>query len=911
MAQRKKKIMPFIFIAIFILICFSIFVNFYTEVLWFESMNYASVYWKSFNTEYFVWLASFIFFLGFAYLNSKIAVSAKPVIPSTSDIMYEFYKFKSPKLFLKALLFVIGLIMAGVASSSWMNFLTFSNRESFGIVDPIFGNDLEFYIFQLPLYFDIKSWLMAVLIINLLLVILIYFYKQALSFSTGKLLIAPKAQVHISILLIGIFALEIFAFWLRGFNLLYSSRSSIFYGAGYTDVNAQLVAYRIMMVVMAICAILLIISITKKKWQVLLYAIFVYFASLIAFSVLYPIIVQKFIVEPNEQAKELPYISNNIYFTRRAYDLEKIEEKNFVLDDKLDISGIEKNNPTIKNIMLWDYRPLLTTFKQLQVIRTYYNFNDLDIDRYVVNNEYRQIMISAREIDLNKLSSDAQTWVNKELIFTHGYGAVVSPVNVVTTEGMPIFFIKDIPPQSNSDIRIDRPEIYFGEMTKNPVIVKGNIAEFDYPVGDSNKYTYYQGNSGVSIGSFFRRLLFAWKYSDINYLVTNYINSESKILYIRDISERVSKIAPFLKLDGDPYITIADGKLIWIFDAYTQTEYYPYSTPYDNKNNYIRNSVKVTVDAYTGEVNFYLFKPEDDPIIRVYKKIFPDLFKNLDEMPEEIKKHLRYPQDLFDIQAKIYQQYHMIEAQIFYNKEDLWTIANEKFEGKVKPMESFYAIMKLPGEKKEEFLMLVPFTPNKRDNMIAWMAVRSDGDNYGKMIVYKFPKQQLVFGPMQVSARIDQDPVISQELTLWNQQGSRVSRGNLIVIPIEKSLLYVQPLYLQATEGQMPELKRVIVAFGNKIAMESSLDEALMKIFGGKISTSSYEEIPQEETDKGTIKKTVPSSEITLETLSNSAWDHYQKAEKYIKEGKWSNYGEELELLKKDLQKMVELSKKK
>ena len=561
--------------------------------------------------------------------------------------------------------------------------------------------------------------------------------------------------------------------------------------------------------------------------------------------------------------------------------------------------------------MLWDYRPLLTTFKQLQVIRTYYNFNDLDIDRYIVNNEYRQIMISAREIDLNKLSSDAQTWVNKELIFTHGYGAVVSPVNVVTTEGMPIFFIKDIPPESNSDIKIDRPEIYFGEMTKNPVIVKGNIAEFDYPVGDSNKYTYYQGNSGVSIGSFFRRLLFAWKYSDINYLVTNYINSDSKILYIRDISERVSKIAPFLTLDGDPYITIANGKLIWIFDAYTQTEYYPYSTPYDNKNNYIRNSVKVTVDAYTGEVNFYLFKPEDDPIIRVYKKIFPDLFKNLDEMPEEIKKHLRYPQDLFDIQAKIYQQYHMIEAQIFYNKEDLWTIANEKFEGKVKPMESFYAIMKLPGEKKEEFLMLVPFTPNKRDNMIAWMAVRSDGENYGKMIVYKFPKQQLVFGPMQVSARIDQDPVISQELTLWNQQGSRVSRGNLIVIPIEKSLLYVQPLYLQATEGQMPELKRVIVAFGNKIAMENSLDEALMKIFGGKISTSSYEEITQEEIDKETIKKTVSSSEITLETLSNSAWDHYQKAEKYVKEGKWSNYGEELELLKKDLQKMVELSKKK
>lgn len=909
MPKGKRKIFPFIVIGIFILICFSIFVNFYTEVLWFESINYSSVYWKSFNTEYLVWFAAFIFFLGFAYLNSQIASKVKPVSPVNAELMHEFYKFKSPKIFVKALIFVVGLIMAGVASSSWMNLLTFSNRESFGIVDPIFGKDLEFYVFQLPLYSDIKSWLMAVLIINLLLIILIYFYKQGFTFSTGRLLISPKAQIHISVILIAIFALEIIAFWLRGFNLLYSSRSSIFYGAGYTDINAQLIGYRIMMVVMAICAILLIISIMRKKWQLLVYAIFVYFASLIAFSVLYPVIVQKFIVEPNEQAKELPYISSNISFTRKAYDLEKIEEKNFIVDESLDLDGIKKNNAAIKNIMLWDYRPLLTTFKQLQVIRTYYNFYDLDIDRYTINNDYRQIMISAREIDINKLPSDAQTWVNKELIFTHGYGAVVSPVNVVTSEGMPVFFIKDIPPQSNSDIKIERPEIYFGEMTKNPVIVKGNIAEFDYPIGDSNRYTYYQGNSGVNIGSFFRRLLFAWKYSDINYLVTNYINSESRILYIRDINERVSKIAPFLTLDKDPYIVVANGKLIWIFDAYTKTEYYPYSTPYENKYNYIRNSVKITIDAYTGEVNFYLFKPEEDPIIRVYHKIFPDLFKNIEEMPNEIRAHLRYPQDLFDIQAQIYQQYHMTEAQIFYNKEDLWTIANEKFEGKIKPMESFYAIMKLPGEKKEEFLMLVPFTPNKRDNMIAWLAVRSDGENYGKMLVYKFPKQQLVFGPMQISARIDQDPVISQELTLWNQQGSRVSRGNLIVIPIEKSLLYVQPLYLQATEGQMPELKRVIVAFGNKIAMESTLDEALMKIFGGKINTSEY--VDQEILQADNIREKQITSEEDLGVLSKSALEHYQKAEKYIKEGKWSNYGEELELLKKDLQKMVEITKKK
>lgn len=909
MPKRKRRFLPIILIAIFVLICFSIFVNFYTEVLWFESINYASVYWKSFNTEYFVWLAAFLIFLGFAYLNSKIASTAKPVFPNTSEALNEIYKFKSPKLFLKALLFVVGLIMAGVASSSWMNILTFMNRESFGITDPIFGKDLEFYIFQLPLYFDIKSWLMAMLIINLLLVMLIYFYKQAFSFSIGKLSIAPKAQIHISVLLIGIFSLEIIAYWLRGFNLLYSSRSSIFYGAGYTDINAQLVSYRIMMVVMGVCASLLIFSIVKKKWQVLIYALFVYIASLIAFTVLYPVIVQKFIVEPNEQAKEMPYISNNISFTRSAYGLEKIEEKNFDINDNLSLESITNNNLTVKNIMLWDYRPLLTTYKQLQVIRTYYNFNDLDIDRYIINNDYRQVMISPREIDLNKLPSDAQTWVNKELIFTHGYGAVVSPVNVVTSEGMPVFFIKDIPPQSNSAIKIDRPEIYFGEMTKNPAIVKGNIAEFDYPVGDSNKYTYYQGDAGVSIGSFFRRVLFAWKYSDINYLVTNYITSQSKILYVRDITERVQKIAPFLYLDKDPYITIADGKLIWMFDAYTKTEYYPYSTPFENKYNYIRNSVKITVDAYTGDVKFYLFKPEDDPIVRVYKKIFPDMFKSIDEMPPSIKTHLRYPQDLFDIQANIYQQYHMTESQIFYNKEDLWAVANEKYEGKVQPMESFYGIMKLPGEKKEEFLMLVPFTPNKRDNMIAWLSVRSDGANYGKLLVYKFPKKELIFGPMQVSARIDQDPDISAELTLWNQQGSRVSRGNLIVIPIENSLLYVQPLYLQATEGQMPELKKVIVAFGNKIKMENSLDEALTKIFGGKVATTDAENYLSKDSKAPEMKPVVLSDDINV--LSKSALEHYKKAEGYVKNGDWSKYGDELELLRKDLVKMAEQSKKK
>jgi hypothetical protein len=747
---------------------------------------------------------------------------------------------------------------------------------------------------------------MATLIITLLLVILIYFYRQAIAFEYKKLIISKQAQIHIALLLLGIFTLEIFGFWLRGFNLLYSTRGSIFYGAGYTDINAQLVSYRIMMVVVGICALLVIYSIIKKRWQILIYPIILYFGSWIIFGAIYPAIIQSFIVKPNEQTKELPYIENNIKFTRLAFGLDRIEEKSVDMNENLTLENLKANSATINNILLWDYRPLLSTINQLQVIRLYYSFNDIDVDRYIINGRYQQVMISAREIDLNKLPSNAQTWVNKEFVFTHGYGLTMSPVTVVSEEGLPRFFIKDIPPQATQDFKITHPEIYYGELTNTPVIVKGNIEEFDYPVGDSNKYTTYKADAGVSIGSFFRRILFAWKYSDFSYLVTSYISQDSRILFHRKITERAKIIAPFLQYDADPYIVIADGKLFWIIDAYTKTEYYPYSTPQDDGSNYIRNSVKVVIDAYTGDLKFYLFKPDWDPLIKVYQKIFPGLFRPFDEMPQSIRSHLRYPQDLFDIQAKMYQAYHMIDGQVFYNKEDLWTIANEKYSGKVQPMESYYIIMKLPDAKKEEFLLMVPYTPNRRDNMIAWLSARCDGDDYGKLLVYKFPKQLLTFGPMQVAARIDQDAKISQELTLWNQQGSQVSRGNLLVIPIDNSLLYVQPLYLQATEGQLPELKRVIVAFGNRIAMEPTLDAALIKVFGGTVTTPTA----TVETKPAQISATKDIG-INLSDLSKSALEHYNNADKAIKNGNWTKYGEELDLLKKDLEKIVELSKSK
>jgi uncharacterized protein len=902
MKKGSRKLLYIIIVGVLALISFSIYAKFYTELIWFESVNYSSVFWTSFNTEYFVWLFSFIIFLAFIYLNCWIAKKAKPISSYLTDLMNIISKIKSPVIFLYSLVILIGFIMAGVASSNWMNILTFTNREYFGIQDPIFNRDLGFYIFKLPLYADIKSWLLATMIITTLIVVLIYFYRQAMAFEYKKIVISKQAQIHISILLLGIFGLEIFGFWIRSFNLLYSTRSSLFYGATYTDINATLVSYRIIMIVLGVCAVMMIYSIFSKKWKYIPYSLVLSFGSWILIGAIYPAIIQSFIVKPNEQAKELPYIENNIKFTRLAFGLDKIEEKYFDAKDNLGEEEIQKNRTTIDNVTLWDYRPLLSTYKQLQVIRLYYNFTDLDIDRYTIDNKYQQIMISAREMDIDKLPSDAQTWVNKELIFTHGYGIVMSPVAVVTEEGLPKFHVKDIPPQSNKDIKIDHPEIYFGELTSRPIIVKGDIQEFDYPVGDSNKYTTYKANAGVDIGSFFRRIIFAWKYSDFSYLVTSYISAESKILYYRNISERVKKIAPFLTFDKDPYIVVADGRLTWIYDAYTTSSYYPYSTTNENGFNYIRNSVKITIDALNGDVKFYLFKPQDDPIIKVYNKIFPGLFKPIEEMPQNLRSHIRYPQDLFDIQANMYQTYHMLDGQVFYNKEDLWTIANEKFGGKVQPMESYYIIMRLPDAPKEEFMLMAPYTPNKRDNMVAWLSARCDGDDYGKLLVYKFPKQELIYGPMQVSARIDQDPKISSELTLWNQQGSSVSRGNLLVIPINKSLLYIQPLYLQATEGQLPELKRVIVAYSNRIAMEPTLDAALMRIFGGTTSAPKIE--------SSTVTKEQSQSPIlTSSDMAKTAMEHYTSAENAVKNGNWAKYGDELNELKKILIKMMDQTK--
>ena len=901
-AKRTLSIAIGVIFALFVLL--GLFASFITDMWWFDSLGYIEVFWKTYSAQYALWFIGFVVFLIIANINISIALKSQSnltVDPRLQQFVDGFGK--AIKWLAYGGSIFLAFIMAGMLSANWMEMLAFMNSEGFSVADPVFGNDMSFYLFELPFINAVKSWFIGMVVLLFIATAVIYMLRQGIAFTVGRISISAPARKHLAILLAALMFLIGISYWLSRFDILYSMRSSSFYGAGYTDINAQLPAAWIMTIVSFLTGLAIIFALFKRNFKLLAkFAIGFVVVAILAGSV-YPALIQKFVVDPNEQSKELQYIENNIEYTREAYDLNRIVEKDINPTYTLNHEDIVADSATIRNIMLWDYRPLASTLDQLQVIRLYYTFPDVDIDRYVLpDGSVRQVMLSARELDQNKLAENAQTWVNNNLVFTHGYGLGMSPVNVVTEEGLPEFFIKDIPPVSEHGLDVSRPEIYYGEQTNNHVIVKGNIEEFDYPLGDENKMTKYQEESGVDIGSLFRRLIFAMNFSDMNLLISGYLSSDSRILYYRNISERVRKLAPFFAYDEDPYMVVADGRIYWIYDAYTYSSDYPYSKPIMGFN-YIRNSVKIVVDAYTGDTKFYVFDEDNDPLIRVYRNIFPDMFLDQDQLPEFLRAHIRYPQDLFDIQSEIYATYHMEDPQVFYNKEDLWNIANEKLQEAVVKMESYYAIMRLPGEEREEFIQMVPYTPNKRDNMIAWLCVRSDGENYGKRLVYKFTKQEQIYGPMQIAARIDQDPVISQQLTLWNQQGSSVYRGNLLVIPIKEEVMYVQPVYLQATSGKLPELKRVIVAYHNRLAMESTLEESLRRVFRSGVTAEEKAAAAElgEEAPKG-------SSVRTLREISRTAMEHYNDAITAQRQGDWTRYGEKIEQLKKELQQLVKES---
>jgi uncharacterized membrane protein (UPF0182 family) len=643
---------------------------------------------------------------------------------------------------------------------------------------------------------------------------------------------------------------------------------------------------------LAVVAALFIFYIFRSDWRIPVAGIGAYFVVAVVMGGIYPAIVQNLQVNPSEISLEAPYIKNGIKFTRIGYGLDKIEEKEFAADETLTARDLRRNALTVSNIRLWDNRPLIKTYRQLQGIRLYYDFTDVDIDRYRINGKYQQVMLSARELKVGKVSEKAQTWVNQHLKFTHGYGVCMSPVNKQTPEGLPDLIIKDIPPETKTNLKITRPEIYYGEETNNYVLVNTTEKEFDYPKGNKNVYANYKGKGGVQISSLLRRLAFTITFSDLKILLTDYITNDSRIMFDRNIHRRVRKVAPFFKYDRDPYMVISEGKQFWIQDAYTTSDLFPYSDPTGsgyNRFNYIRNSVKIVIDAYNGDMDFYVID-EKDPIVKTYQKIYPALFKPLAEMPKDLQKHMRYPYDLFMVQVHKYASFHIQDPQVFYNQEDLWHTPNEIYSSKEQPMDGYYIIMKLPEEKKEEFLLMLPFTPQNKDNMIAWLAARSDMPNYGKLIVYRFPKDKLVYGPMQIEARIDQQTEISQQFTLWGQGGSRVIRGDLLAIPIEQSILYVEPIYLEASTGEIPELKRVIVSYGKNVVMRETLDQALSDVFSGRVTAR---------------RRATVSTGLNTRQLAQKAMRLYNEAYSQLRQGNLARFDEKLREMRQVLQNMA------
>jgi len=808
---------------------------FYIDWLWFREMQFTSVFLTIFRTQVLLGAVTAVAFFLILYANVVLARRFAPrdALVAVDDGL----GLPSPEIlepYLRRLTLPVSALLAlfvgWMGAGRWELVLKALHATPFGVRDPLFDRDVAFYVFQLPLWNSLYGWLMGVLVFSSLAVVVVYVCTRAIHVSPAGFVVSPRARGHLLVLAALLLLLKATGYRLAMFDLLFSQRGVAF-GAGYTDVNAQLPILKALMVLAGVIAVLCVVTIRLRTWRPLAGGVVALVAVAFLGGIAYPGVIQRYQVSPNEIVKEKPYIDFNIRYTRLAYGLDNIEEREFPADQALTQQDLKKNDATIKNIRLWDTRPLLATYSQLQEIRTYYKFTDIDIDRYTINGEYRQVTLSARELSSKDLPS--RIWINERLTYTHGYGAVVSPVNRVTGEGLPEFWVKDIPPAASSDLRISRPELYFSELANDYVFARTRAKEFDYPAGDQNVYTTYAGTGGIPVASFWRKILFAAHLGDTKLLLSNDVTSDSRVLIYRNIRERAQRIAPFFRYDADPYLVIsAAGRLVWLLDGYTVSEWFPYSAPTPGLGNYVRNAVKVTVDAYDGTAHFYIADPAD-PLIRTIAQIFPGLLQPLAAMPADLRAHLRYPEGLFRIQAGMFAVYHMRDTQVFYNKEDLWNLPARSVGGQEQAMEPYYLILRLPGEPQEEFVLLIPFTPSKKDNLAAWLAARSDPPNYGKLISYTFPKQKLVYGPRQLEARIDQDASISQQLSLWNQRGSQVIRGNLLVIPIERSLMYVEPLYIAAEKGQLPELKRVIVGFGERIAMEETLEGAMARVFGG------------------------------------------------------------------------------
>jgi uncharacterized membrane protein (UPF0182 family) len=853
---------------------------------WFRSLGFERVFTTRLVAK--ALLGAGVGAFAFAFLYANLRIAQRGVVPnplfvklnpeSTAvDITKLVRRLATPAVLLVALLFGLG------AMGGWLDVLRFLNQTPFGQTDPVFGRDVSYYVFTVPLVSSATGFLWVLTTLALLVTALLYLLRRDIVVFGQQVTVGPSARLHLATLIALLFLLTALrVYFVRLPGLLYSTTGPLV-GASFADLHAKLIGLRLAGIAAVVGAGLVLWGVRGSRLaRNTVFALGIYLVVSLLGVLLYPAIVQRLVVAPNELAKEAPQLARHITATRRAWGLDSVVTRDLTGEARLTEANIRANRATIDNVRLWDRDPLLQTFGQLQEIRTYYDFVSVDDDRYWIDGQYRQVLLSPRE--LNPASLPTRTFINERLTFTHGMGLTLGPVNQVTAEGLPVLFIKDLPPVSNVSLRVTRPEIYFGELTDSWVFARTGQREFDYPSGDENIFGTYEGAGGVTVGSWWRRLVFAAYFRSLKVLLSSDINNDSRAMYLRNIRVRARTALPFLLFDGDPYLVIdAAGRLRWILDAYTATSRYPYAQPIAGGINYLRNSVKVVIDAFDGTVAAYLADPAD-PLARTLARVFPGIFQPLDSMPPDLRPHLRYPQDLFQAQSDMYATYHMAEPEAFYHREDQWQkpVLSQGAESQDRFLR--HIVMRLPGEPEAEFIFMVPFTPRGKDNLASWMVARNDGEHYGQLVVYRLPKQSLVFGPTQIVNRINQDAEIARQISLWDQRGSEVIRGNLLVIPIEESLIYVQPLYLRAEGGRIPELKRVVVAHQNRVVMEESLEGGLARLFGGVVASGPTAATPSAATPAG--------AQLAAE-LARRASEVYQRAVEAQRAGDWARYGEE------------------
>lgn len=874
--------------------------------LWFRALAFEQVFLTTLGTK--LALAAAVGGLAFAvfYLNLRAAqrgVVPEPVLVRFNpegpgvDVTRVSRRLALPVATLFAVLFGAG------ATGAWLGVLQFLHRTPFGAADPVFGRDIGYYVFSLPVLEGVIGLVHGLTLMSLLVVAALYVLRRDIILAGRRVAIEPSARWHLAALAGTLFLVTALRLYVVRIPYLLYSTTGPLVGASYADLHAQLLGLRIAAVAaLAAGGLVLWEARGGRLARSMVLALLLYAGVSLLGRGLYPVAIQRLVVAPNELEKEIPQLRYHIDATRRAWGLDGVQTRDLTGEARLTLRDIENNRATIENVRLWDRDPLLQTFGQLQEIRTYYDFVSVDDDRYRIDGAYRQVLLSPRE--LNSASLPTRTFINERLTFTHGYGLTLGPVNQVTEEGLPVLFVKDLPPVSSVSLRVTRPEIYHGELTDAWVFAKTRQREFDYPSGEANIFASYEGTGGVPVRSLLRRALLAAEFGSLKVLLSRDITNDSRALFHRNIRERVRKTLPFLRFDDDPYLVVTEaGRLRWILDAYTTSRHYPYAARLLDGTNYMRNSVKVVIDAYDGTVEAYLADPAD-PVVRTLAKIFPGVFRPLDQMPEDLRAHLRYPADLFRAQTDLYATYHMDEPEIFYHREDQWQKpVLARGEVQADPFLR-HMVMRLPEETQAEYIVMTPFTPRGKDNLASWMVARNDGPHYGKLVVYRFPKQSLVFGPTQIANRINQDTEVSRQVSLWDQRGSQVIRGNLLVIPIEESLIYVQPLYLRAEGGRIPELKRVVVAYQNRVVMEETLEEGLSRVFGGDLEPVPVAVAAGDRRPGAT--PSAPSADARSAELARQAADHYQRALEAQRAGDWARYGEEIKRLGDVLRRLRE-----